>query len=54
MYMLRARLFEAKQKAKDDHVGKMRQQQIGRGERHERIRTYNYAQVSSFKYFRPS
>ena len=43
--VLRARLFEIKRKEVEEKRTKERNQQIGTGERHERIRTYNFPQV---------
>jgi len=44
MQMLRARLWEAAEEKRSNSVGDMRQNQIGRGMRAEKIRTYNYPQ----------
>ncbi len=42
MRVLRARLLEKMKAQQEDKIAKERQQQIGRGERSEKIRTYNY------------
>ena len=44
MRVLRARLYEAKQKEQDELVGGERKSKIGTGDRSEKIRTYNYPQ----------
>ncbi len=44
MRVLRARLFEAKQREQDEAVGNERRTKIGTGDRSEKIRTYNYPQ----------
>ena len=44
MRVLRARLFEAKQRELDEKVGSERKSKIGTGDRSEKIRTYNYPQ----------
>ena len=44
MRVLRARLFEAKQREQDEQVGSERKSKIGTGDRSEKIRTYNYPQ----------
>ena len=44
MRVLRARLFEAKQREQDEMVGSERKNKIGTGDRSEKIRTYNYPQ----------
>ena len=44
MRVLRARLFEAKQREQDEAVGSERKTKIGTGDRSEKIRTYNYPQ----------
>ena len=44
MGVLRAKLFEFKQKEEQEKLGAMRNQQIGSGERAEKIRTYNFPQ----------
>ena len=44
MKVLRARLFEAKQREQDETVGSERKSKIGTGDRSEKIRTYNYPQ----------
>ena len=44
MKVLRARLFEAKQREQDEAVGSERKTKIGTGDRSEKIRTYNYPQ----------
>ncbi len=42
MRVLRARLLERMKQEQQDKISKTRQQQIGRGERSEKIRTYNF------------
>lgn len=44
MKVLRARLYEAKQREQDAAVGSERKSKIGTGDRSEKIRTYNYPQ----------
>ena len=44
MKVLRARLYEAKQREQDEVVGDERKSKIGTGDRSEKIRTYNYPQ----------
>ena len=44
MKVLRARLFEAKQREQDEALGSERKNKIGTGDRAEKIRTYNYPQ----------
>ena len=44
MKVLRARLYEAKQREQDEAVGSERKNKIGTGDRSEKIRTYNYPQ----------
>ena len=44
MRVLRARLYEAKQREQDESVGSERKSKIGTGDRSEKIRTYNYPQ----------
>ena len=44
MRVLRARLYEAKQREQDEAVGADRRTKIGTGDRSEKIRTYNYPQ----------
>ena len=44
MKVLRARLFEAKQREQDEALGSERKGKIGTGDRAEKIRTYNYPQ----------
>lgn len=44
--VLRARLFESQRRAAEERVGAARRAQAGTAERNERIRTYNFAQVS--------
>ena len=44
MKVLRARLFEQKQREQDESVGAERKSKIGTGDRSEKIRTYNYPQ----------
>lgn len=44
MKILRARLAEAEQRKRDAEIHHERQQQVGTGERSEKIRTYNYPQ----------
>ncbi len=42
--MLRARLYDLQNRAQNDKIAKERRDQVGSGDRSERIRTYNYAQ----------
>lgn len=42
--ILRARLYERRRKEAETALSKERKSQIGSGERHERIRTYNFLQ----------
>ncbi len=44
MKVLRARLFEQKQREQDETVGAERKSKVGTGDRSEKIRTYNYPQ----------
>jgi len=44
MSVLRSRLYEIQQKAKQKEIGQTRQAQIGTGDRSEKIRTYNFPQ----------
>ncbi len=44
MTVLRSRLYEMKRKEQADKDAAMRQDQVGTGDRSERIRTYNYPQ----------
>ncbi|MBE0432758.1 peptide chain release factor 1 [candidate division WOR-3 bacterium] len=44
MKILRARLAEAGQRKRDAEIHEQRQQQVGTGERSEKIRTYNFPQ----------
>ena len=44
MKMLRARLYEISRQARDDEISSKRREQVGTGDRSERIRTYNYPQ----------
>ena len=44
MKMLRARLFDIKQREQTDRIAGERRAQVGTGDRSERIRTYNYPQ----------
>lgn len=44
MRVLRSRLFEKEQAARDAEVADRRRSQVGTGDRSERIRTYNYPQ----------
>lgn len=48
MRVLRARIYDVKRKQLEEERSEQRKQQIGTGERHERIRTYNFPQVSKF------
>ena len=42
--MLRAILYDQKQREQDEHIASDRRAQVGTGDRSERIRTYNYPQ----------
>ena len=44
MRVLRSRLYEQEQAARDAEVADRRRSQVGKGDRSERIRTYNYPQ----------
>ena len=44
MKMLRAKLFDIRQREQDEQIAGARRAQVGTGDRSERIRTYNYAQ----------
>ena len=44
MKVLRARLFDLKQKKQQEELALDRKQQVGTGDRSERIRTYNFPQ----------
>lgn len=44
MAILRARLFEAEQRKQDSEITEARRAQVGKGERSEKIRTYNFPQ----------
>tara|TARA_B100000686_G_C16805020_1_gene989295 strand:- start:10013 stop:11080 length:1068 start_codon:yes stop_codon:yes gene_type:complete len=44
MKVLRARLFDLEQQKKHDEMAQERKQQVGSGDRSERIRTYNFPQ----------
>jgi peptide chain release factor 1 len=44
MKVLRARLYDAKRRKAEDERASTRKQQVGSGDRSERIRTYNYPQ----------
>ncbi len=44
MKVLRARLFDLEQKKQQDELARERKQQVGSGDRSERIRTYNFPQ----------
>ncbi|MCC6445090.1 MAG: peptide chain release factor 1 [Armatimonadetes bacterium] len=44
MRMLRARLFEIKQREQDEAISQDRRSQVGSGDRSEKIRTYNFPQ----------
>ena len=43
--MLRARLLQAERQRQESLVSAERRASIGSGDRHERIRTYNFPQV---------
>ncbi len=42
--MLRAKLFDIKQREQDDKIASERREQVGTGDRSEKIRTYNFPQ----------
>ena len=44
MKMLRARLYDIKQREQNEQIAGSRRAQVGTGDRSERIRTYNYPQ----------
>ncbi|MBQ9778921.1 MAG: PCRF domain-containing protein, partial [Clostridia bacterium] len=44
MKMLRAKLFDIKQREQNERIAGARRDQVGTGDRSERIRTYNYPQ----------
>ena len=44
MKVLKARLFEAEKRRQEDEISEKRKQQVGMGDRAEKIRTYNYPQ----------
>ena len=44
MKMLRAKLYDAKQKEQNDEIAQNRKSQVGSGDRSEKIRTYNFPQ----------
>ena len=44
MKVLRSRLLEAERERRNNEVAEERHQQVGTGDRSERIRTYNYPQ----------
>lgn len=44
MKLLRAKLFDMKQREQNDKIASERRSQVGTGDRSERIRTYNYPQ----------
>ncbi len=44
MRILKAKLLEQDRKTKEAEIAKNRKQQVGTGERSEKIRTYNYPQ----------
>lgn len=44
MEILRAKIYEAEKEAREKEIGGMRREQIGTGERAEKIRTYNFPQ----------
>ena len=44
MKVLRARLFDMEQQKRDSEISQARREQVGSGDRSERIRTYNFPQ----------
>ena len=44
MKLLRAKLFDMKQREQDEKISGQRRAQVGTGDRSEKIRTYNYPQ----------
>ncbi|MPN40605.1 Peptide chain release factor RF1 [bioreactor metagenome] len=44
MKVLRSKLYEAERRKRDESIASQRKNQIGTGDRSERIRTYNYPQ----------
>ena len=44
MKVLRARLYDLEQSKQQDEIARERKQQVGSGDRSERIRTYNFSQ----------
>ncbi|HIE08282.1 MAG TPA: PCRF domain-containing protein, partial [Armatimonadetes bacterium] len=44
MRLLRARLLEFKRREQEERLGRARRQQVGTGDRSEKIRTYNFPQ----------
>ena len=44
MAVLRARLFDVEQRKRSETIEKERRTQVGRGDRAEKIRTYNFPQ----------
>lgn len=44
MAILRARLYELERKKQEEEIARQRKQQVGTGERSEKIRTYNFPQ----------
>ncbi|MBV9271745.1 MAG: peptide chain release factor 1, partial [Candidatus Eremiobacteraeota bacterium] len=44
MQMLRAMLYDRKRREAEEAMGSMRRNQVGTGDRSEKIRTYNYPQ----------
>ncbi|SVD70034.1 uncharacterized protein METZ01_LOCUS422888, partial [marine metagenome] len=44
MKVLRARLYDLEQSKQQDEMARERKQQVGSGDRSERIRTYNFSQ----------
>lgn len=44
MAILRARLYELERKKREEEIARQRKQQVGTGERSEKIRTYNFPQ----------
>ena len=44
MKVLRARLYDLEQSKQQDEIARKRKQQVGSGDRSERIRTYNFSQ----------